>query len=99
MNTLVRKKERVFATKIWFADSKLCVLLADCREIGVPIDWFPRLRDAPDKDRNNWRLIGNGQGIHWSTINEDISVSSLIELTEFKILIRIKYYIQKTQSQ
>jgi len=77
MNTLV-KKERVFATKIWFAEFKLYVMLADGREIAVPIDWFPRLRDASDKDRSDWRLIGNGQGIHWTTIDEDISVSSLL---------------------
>ncbi len=79
MNTLVKKKERTFATKIWFADSKLYVLIADGREIAVPIDWFPRLRDATDAQRNNWRFIGGGQGIHWSDIDEDILVSGLLQ--------------------
>jgi len=78
MNTLV-KKERVFATGIWFADSKLFVRIADGREIAVPIDWFPRLRDATDAARNKWRFIGGGQGIHWPEIDEDISVASLLE--------------------
>jgi hypothetical protein len=80
MNTLVKKKERVFATKVWFADSKLYVMIADGREIAIPIDWFPRLRDATESQRNNWRFIGGGQGIHWSDIDEDISVSGLLQL-------------------
>ena len=79
MNTLVKKKERVFATDVWFADNKLFVRIADGREIAVPIDWFPRLRDATEKQRNSWRFIGNGQGIHWSEIDEDISVVGLLE--------------------
>jgi len=78
MSTLT-KTENVFATKVWFANNKLCVLLADGREIGVPIDWFPRLRDASDVERNEWRFIGNGQGIRWEQLDEDISVTGLLK--------------------
>mgnify|MGYP003869108819 FL=1 len=46
----------------------MIVRLDDGREIAVPIDWFPRLRDATEKERNDWRLIGGGEGIHWKTI-------------------------------
>ena len=78
MSTLT-KSENVFATKVWFANEKLCVLLADGREIGVPIDWFPKLRDASDTERSQWRFIGKGQGIHWELIDEDISVIGLLK--------------------
>ncbi len=77
MTTLTRT-EHVFAINVWFDDSKICVLLEDGREIGVPIDWFPKLRDANDQKRANWRLIGKGQGIHWEDLDEDISVAGLL---------------------
>lgn len=66
------------AKHVWFEDSKLVVLLSDGREIAVPIDWFPKLRDASETARNNWRFIGNGQGIHWPDLDEDISVGGLL---------------------
>ena len=56
----------------------MIVRLDDGREIAVPIDWFPRLRDATEKERNDWRLIGGGEGIHWKTIDEDILVEDLL---------------------
>jgi len=56
------------ATEVWFKDLQMIVRLDDGREIAVPIDWFPRLRDATEKERNDWRLIGGGEGIHWKTI-------------------------------
>lgn len=76
--TTLTKIERVFASDVWFADDKLYVRLEDGREIGVPIDWFPKLRDASDKTRANWRFIAKGQGIHWEDLDEDISVVGLL---------------------
>jgi len=55
------------------------VLLQDGREVSVPLEWFPTLRNASDKQRTHWRLIGNGVGIHWPDIDEDISVAALLE--------------------
>ena len=66
------------ATNLCFDDSKLYVRLTDGREIGVPIDWYPRLRDASEAARNDWRLIGCGQGIHWESIDEDLSVAGFL---------------------
>ncbi len=66
------------AVDIWFDDLKMFVRLDDGREIGLPIDWFPRLRDATDSQRKNWRFIGGGQGIHWEDIDEDILVEALL---------------------
>ena len=58
----------------------LRVTLADGRELAVPLEWFPRLRNATPKQRENWRFIGRGQGIHWADVDEDISVSGLMRV-------------------
>ena len=54
------------------------VRLDDGREIAVPLDWFPTLRDASENKKNNWRLIGGGEGIHWEDLDEDILVEGLL---------------------
>ncbi|MBV9243151.1 MAG: DUF2442 domain-containing protein [Acidobacteria bacterium] len=59
-------------------DDSLAVVLADGREISAPLEWFPRLRNASAPQRKNWRLIGNGVGVHWEDIDEDISVETLL---------------------
>lgn len=78
MSTLVNKSTNVLASKVWFSKDMLFVHLQDGREVGVPLLWFPRLRMASEKQLNDWRLIGNGIGIHWESIDEDISVSALL---------------------
>ena len=57
----------------------MSVDLSDGRTISVPLEWFPRLVYAAPEERNNWRLIGRGHGIHWEDIDEDISVEGLLE--------------------
>ncbi len=59
------------------ADS-LSVDLSDGRTISAPLAWFPRLVHATLAERKKWRLIGNGQGIHWPDVDEDISVEGLL---------------------
>ena len=59
-------------------DDFLRVTLADGREVAVPLVWFPRLFGATPEQRNTWRFIGQGQGIHWPDLDEDISVVSLL---------------------
>ena len=56
----------------------LAVELRDGRAISVPLAWFPRLVHATSRERANWRLIGEGQGIHWEDLDEDISIESLL---------------------
>jgi hypothetical protein len=56
----------------------LTVELSDGRSISVPLQWYPRLVYATAEERKNWRLIGNGEGIHWEDLDEDISVEGLI---------------------
>jgi hypothetical protein len=55
-----------------FTTDALKVVLADGREVSPPLEWFPRLRDANEQQRKNWRLIGRGIGIHWEDVDEDI---------------------------
>ena len=66
------------AVDVCFTKTSLHFVLADGREISAPLEWFPRLRDASEDERQNWRFIGNGIGVHWSKIDEDISVRSLM---------------------
>jgi len=63
-----------------FIGDSICVVLADGREISAPLEWFPRLRDASDAQRRNWRLIGRGEGVHWPDLDEDVSVNALLGL-------------------
>jgi hypothetical protein len=66
------------AVDVRVTDDQLFVVLADGRELAAPLAWFPRLTNATDMQRKNWRLIGHGQGIHWPDVDEDISVVSLL---------------------
>ena len=51
---------------------------SDGRNVTAPLAWFPRLQHGTAKERNNWRLIGRGEGIHWPDLDEDISVEGLM---------------------
>jgi hypothetical protein len=66
------------AVDVTCSDNALQVVLADGREIAVPLVWFPRLLNATPEQRKEWRLIGGGIGIHWEPVDEDISVESLL---------------------
>jgi hypothetical protein len=79
MNTLPLSKELI-AKDIKFTDNKIIVILDDDREIGIPLRYFPRLQTATEKERNNFRFIGGGIGIHFPDIDEDISVTNLIKV-------------------
>jgi len=59
-------------------DESLTVDLYDGRTISVPLEWYPRLLHATPEERNNWRLIGKGQGIHWPDLDEDISLENIL---------------------
>lgn len=56
----------------------LAVNLLDGQTISVPLAWFPRLVHASSEERDSWRLIGMGEGIHWPDLYEDIDVKGLI---------------------
>jgi hypothetical protein len=73
------KKSESLAVDIRFDAEMIHIRLLDGREISVPLQWFPRLRDASAAQRKKWRLIGKGVGIHWETLDEDISVAALLK--------------------
>src|SRR5260370_41610323 len=66
------------SSAVTVSDETLIVDLADGRTIAVPLVWFPRLSHGTSAERANWRLIGGGVGIHWPSLDEDISVESLL---------------------
>ncbi|RLD24829.1 MAG: DUF2442 domain-containing protein [Bacteroidetes bacterium] len=78
MNTLIIKKSHN-AINVSFTETKMIVFLEDGRELSIPLEWFPRLRNATIKQLENWRFIGGGEGIHWEVIDEDISIENLLD--------------------
>jgi len=78
MNTLAVSPTAILALNVRFTEDALNVELSDGREVSVPLEWFPRLRNATPAQRNNWRFIARGIGIHWEDVDEDISVASLL---------------------
>ena len=72
----LQSDERV--REIKFSDDMLSVGLMDGRIISVPLAWFPRLLHATKKARNNWKICGGGYGIHWPSIDEDLSTEGLL---------------------
>ncbi len=66
------------AVAVEAVDGELVVRLEDGRTISVPLEWFPRLRDATPAQLADWRLIAQGIGIHWTQLDEDLSVRGLL---------------------
>lgn len=82
MNTSVVSPPEARARTVEFIPDAFVVHLVDGRSLTVPLEWFPRLRDATPEQRSHWRLIGPGTGIHWPDIDEDISVAGLLGLPD-----------------
>jgi hypothetical protein len=78
MNTPGVDPEVPRAEAVSVTQDTLVVELIDGRTISVPLAWFPRLLHATLDERNMWRLIGKGHGIHWEDLDEDISVEGLL---------------------
>ncbi len=66
-------------SRIQFSRYKMLISLQDGREISIPLEWFPSLRNATSQQLNNYRLIGQGEGIHWPDLDEDILVENLLD--------------------
>ena len=82
MSTFVERVE-VLAVDVSCTKDTLSVVLSDGRTVTVPLAWFPRLLKASSRQRADWELIGGGIGIHWEALDEDISVSSLLQPENF----------------
>lgn len=77
MNTLA-VETHALAENVEFTDNDMVVTLVDGRKVIVPLVWFPRLADAPKYQLENYELLGDGEGIHWPDMDEDLSVSGLL---------------------
>lgn len=77
MSTLALEHESL-AQKVVFTEDSFVVYLSDGRNISVPIIWYPRLLNGNKQERENYELIGDGEGIHWPDIDEDISVDGIL---------------------
>src|SRR6266536_5803972 len=78
MSTAVIQLREARAHRVMVAEDSLSVDLTDGCTITVPLAWYPRLLSGTSRERRNWRLIGDGEGIHWPDLDEDISVQSLL---------------------
>ena len=77
MSTLVTERDS-FAVSVVVSDDSLTVRLDDGRSLSVPLAWYPRLLHGTEAERKNYELIGDGEGIHWPELDEDISVEGLL---------------------
>jgi hypothetical protein len=77
MSTALRADPRVTGVRV--TEDSIFAELADGRTISVPLAWSWRLSDATQTQRDNWRLIGSGQGIHWPDVDEDISIRGMLD--------------------
>jgi hypothetical protein len=77
MSTLIETPAAT-AQRVRVTDEALIINLVDGRVLSVPLGWYPRLSHGTEQERNNWRLIGDGEGIHWPELDEDLSVAGLL---------------------
>jgi hypothetical protein len=66
------------AETVSFGPSEMLVNLVDGRRVSVPLAWFPKLANATRAQLENYELLGDGEGIHWPDLDEDLSVEGLL---------------------
>ena len=66
------------AQRVSVTEDTLTVELVDGRTVAVPVTWYPRIAHGSLAERGNWRLVGEGEGIHWPDLDEDISIEGLL---------------------
>lgn len=78
MSTLRAEPRIVAVESVSVTSDELVAELEDGRRISLPLAWYPRLLHATPEERANWRLVGNGRGVHWPDLDEDLSAENLI---------------------
>lgn len=68
----------ISATELSFDESMMWLGLSDGHKLGVPLAYFPRLLRATPEQRLQYEMSGNGTGLHWEALDEDISVEGLL---------------------
>lgn len=79
MSTAARPGNDPRAVSVEVTDDEIIARLADGRTIAVPLAWSWRLSDATPEQRRRYEMIGDGLGIHWPDVDEDISVRGMLE--------------------
>lgn len=67
------------ATKAWYEDGRICILLSDKKEVRFPVELNNKLKMASVNQLNNIELICDGTGLHWPELDEDLSLTGIIE--------------------
>ncbi len=78
MTTLAIDRSTTRAISVRVTKDALVMDMSDGRSVSAPLAWYPRLMHGSPAERGNWRLIGGGEGIHWSDLDEDISVEGVL---------------------
>jgi hypothetical protein len=76
MSTAILTEPRIVTVRV--TDDAIIAHLADGRVVSVPLEWSWRLKDATAEQRAHWEIIGDGQGVHWPDVDEDISVDGML---------------------
>jgi len=94
MNIAVSSEPRITAVRV--TNDSIIAQLADGRTISVPLAWSWRLSEATPQQRNHFEIMGNGQGVHWPDVDEDISAWGMLYGTPAR---RPKRVMQPQSSQ
>ncbi len=76
MNIVVDSEPQIKTLKV--TKDSIVAQLADGRTIAVPLAWSWRLSEATPEQRNKFEIMGNGQGVHWRKLDEDISARGML---------------------
>lgn len=76
MSTATLTEPRIVSVNV--TEDAIVGHLADGRVVSVPLEWSWRLTDATPEQRTHWEIIGDGQGVHWPDVDEDISVEGML---------------------
>jgi hypothetical protein len=57
----------------------ICFILSDKKEVRFPVELNSKLRTASVEQRSNIEIICNGTGLHWPDLDEDLSITGIIE--------------------
>ena len=75
---MVDHRELPLVRRVECSHDMLTVELSDGRRLSVPLEWYPRLVNGTEAERQHWELIREGDGIHWPDLDEDLSVEGLL---------------------
>ena len=76
MSILIKKEFK--AVNVVISEDSLAIDLNDGRTISAPLSWYPRLYHGTIEERSKWEIIGNGTGIHWPELDEDLSLEGIL---------------------